>query len=283
MTVANGVMLRQTGTGDPLRDLLAYKHNEFTQNGEDGIIARIFDVIGREHSTCCEFGAWDGIHLSNCRQLILNGWRGVMIEGDPAKYADLVRTYAGNQRVHCINQFVDAFDNSLSSILNRIDLREIDFLSIDIDGLDYEIFAGLDIAPRVICVEVNAGHNPRGTECIPRDLAGGNIGQPLGTFSATAKAKGYGLVGYTGNAFYVRLDILDRCGACCRTDEEAYADFLSHLSDAEKEWLYLVNKGLNPPYYNFRNPFLSGRRLGMPLRRRTSLLFHAWSDRYRVV
>ena len=281
MTATNVVTLRQTGTSDPFQDLLAYKRNVFSQNGEDGIIARMFDVIGRGSSTCCEFGAWDGVHLSNCRQLILNGWRGVMIEGDPAKYADLVRTYAGNQRVHCINQFVDAFGNSLSSILNRVNVCGIDFLSIDIDGLDYEIFAGLDMAPRVICVEVNAGHNPRGTGRIPRDLAKDNIGQPLGTFSATAKAKGYGLVCYTGNAFYVRMDILDRCGAGCRADEEVYAEFLSRLSESEKEWLYLVNKGLNPPYYDFHNPFLDGRRLGIPLRRRTSLLFRGWSDRYR--
>ena len=204
-----------------------------------------------------------------------------MIEGDPAKYADLVRTYAGNERVRCLNRYVDASNHSLSSILKGINVHELDLLSIDIDGLDYEIFMGLDISPRVICVEVNAGHNPRRTGRIPRHLAEGNIGQPLGAFSATAKAKGYGLVCYTGNAFYVRLDILDRCGAGCRTDEEAYADFLSRLSESEKEWLYLVNKGLNPPYYNFHNPFLDGRRLGIPLRRRTSLLFRGWSDRYR--
>jgi hypothetical protein len=47
----------QAGTSDPFLNLLAYKHNEFTQNGEDGIIARICDVIARGHSTCCKFGA----------------------------------------------------------------------------------------------------------------------------------------------------------------------------------------------------------------------------------
>ena len=272
MTAANRVKLSQTGTSDPFLNLLAYKHNVFSQNGEDGIIARIFDVIGREHLTCCEFGAWDGIHLSNCRQLILNGWRGVMIEGDPAKYADLVRTYAGNQRVHCINQFVDAFENSLSSILNRVHVREIDFLSIDIDGLDYEIFAGLDISPRVICVEVNAGHSPRETTRVPKSLAKGNIGQPLGLFSATAKAKGYGLVCYTGNAFYIRQDVLQHCAAAGRTDEEAYSEFLSSLSVSEREWLYLVNKGIAPPYHKFRNSCLSGARLRIGVLRRAVLL-----------
>ncbi|MDH4185751.1 MAG: FkbM family methyltransferase [Nitrospira sp.] len=268
---------------DAFQDLLAHKHNIFSQNGEDGIIARIFNVIGRESSICCEFGAWDGIHLSNCRELILNGWQGIMIEGDASKYEALVKTYAGNTRVRCINQYVDVSSHLLVSILKGVGVHEIDFLSIDIDGLDYEIFSELDLSPRVICVEVNAGHSPRETACLPKTIARGNIGQPLGLFSATAKAKGYGLVCYTGNAFYVRMDLLDRFGLGCRTDEEAYADFLSHLSEPEKEWLYLVGRGLNPPYYDFCNPFLGGWQLGISLSRRMSLLFRGWSNRRRFV
>jgi len=59
-------------------DLLEYKKNIFSQNGEDGIIEKIFDLIGTRNKVCCEFGAWDGIHFCNIRNLIINkGWHGV--------------------------------------------------------------------------------------------------------------------------------------------------------------------------------------------------------------
>ena len=43
------------------RDLLDYKSDLYSQNGEDGIIAAIFDMIGTTTKTCCEFGAWDEV------------------------------------------------------------------------------------------------------------------------------------------------------------------------------------------------------------------------------
>ena len=69
--------------------LLSHARNEFSQNGEDGVLARLLDLTGPGHRTCCEFGAWDGIHFSNTRALVLKGWRGIFIEGDPGKFAAL--------------------------------------------------------------------------------------------------------------------------------------------------------------------------------------------------
>lgn len=261
----------------PLHNLLSYKRNIFSQNGEDGIIKRIFETIGIERAICCEFGAWDGIHLSNCRQLILQGWKGIMIEGDAAKYSQLAQTYAGNGRVQCINAFVDSVTNKLFRVASGGEVSDLDFLSIDIDGLDYEILEGLDVTPRVICIEVNAGHNPLSQDRLPRSIAQDNIGQPLGVFSEIAKAKGYGLICYTGNAFYVRHDVLTRFGIASKSDLDAYTEFLGALSVMEREWLYLVSKGLNPPYFKFGNPYLSGQQLNIPLFRMPTLLVSAWS------
>ena len=262
----------------PFQDLLVYKRNVFSQNGEDGIIKRIFEVIGIERATCCEFGAWDGIHLSNCRQLILQGWKGIMIEGDPTKYRLLAQTYAGTSRVQCVNAFVDGVTNKLSRVASGGGVSDLDFLSIDIDGLDYEILDGLDVMPRVICIEVNAGHNPLSRDRLPRRIAKDNVGQPLGVFSEVANAKGYGLVCYTGNAFYVRNDILKSFGMTSKSDLEAYTEFLETLSLTEREWLYLVGKSFNPPYFKFCNPYLSGRQLRIPFFRRTALLVKGWPN-----
>jgi hypothetical protein len=113
-------------------DLLDYKRNVFSQNGEDGVIEEIFRRIGLETRTCCEFGAWDGKYLSNCRKLILEGWRALMIEGDSARSRELQETYRENAAVTCVNRFVDDGKNSLGAIMKETGFPSLEFLSVDI-------------------------------------------------------------------------------------------------------------------------------------------------------
>ena len=61
--------------------LAQHGQNVFSQFGEDGIIARIFEIIGLQSKACIEFGAWDGFHMSNTANLWTKGWKGVLIEG----------------------------------------------------------------------------------------------------------------------------------------------------------------------------------------------------------
>jgi hypothetical protein len=86
-------------TPAPASGLSGYARDEFSQNGEDGILGRIFELLGVSQGSCVEFGAWDGIHLSNTRNLIENdGWQAVLIEADPVKFRDLqqnARTFPG--------------------------------------------------------------------------------------------------------------------------------------------------------------------------------------------
>ncbi len=247
----------------PPEDLLAYKSNTYSQNGEDGVIAAIFDRIGTTTRTCCEFGAWDGVHLSNCRRLILDGWSALMIEGDPERFRLLVSCYADNPLVVCVNRFVDDGPNSLDSIMKENGIGDLDFLSIDIDGLDYEVLEALTVRPRVICIEVNAGHDPDSKTRIDGAVAQDNVGQPLRTFVEMADAKGYALVCYTGNAFFVRRDAIDGSRLPVLTGRQAYEYFLGRLSPTEREWLYLVNLGLVNPGVSFANPFLTRGALGI--------------------
>ncbi len=243
----------------------ATRFDRFSQNGEDGIIAALFGELGPGDRRCCEFGAWDGIHLSNCRNLVLQGWECLFIEGEEARYRDLVRNYAGNPRVHAVHAFVDNSDNRLEDLVRSIwPDGKIDFLSIDIDGLDYQVIRDLRLKPRVICIEVNAGHSPQADVELPAEVAGNNVGQPLKIFIADATRHGYRLLGYNGNAFFVRDDECARLGWSGISPIEAYERFLSdHLDQNGKEWLYLVNKGVVPPCHSFQNPFLSAKRLNI--------------------
>lgn len=246
--------------------LLSHSRNEFSQNGEDGIIEELFRRLNVVRGTCCEFGAWDGIHFSNTRRLLLGGWSGMQIEGDAAKAAALSETYRENPRVTCICRFVDAGSNSLSALAREFAVpysADLDFLSVDIDGLDYEVLENLDIRPKVICIEVNAGHDPESVRRLPREVAASNVGQPLGVFVDIARAKEYALVCYTGNAFFVRRNLLAASGLSERSPSDAYDEFLATLDRAARTWLYRVNRGMAPPYHDYDNPRLVRERLGL--------------------
>ncbi len=244
-------------------DLLTHRYNVFSQNGEDGIIKYIFEKIGSGSSICCEFGAWDGIHLSNCRDLILQGWTAVLIEGDKNRYHRLTRTYADTPSVKPVHRFVDTAQNRLDEILREVNIVSLDLLSVDIDGLDYQIFESLDIRPRVICIEVGGGHDPRSLAFVPISIAKNNVGQPLTLFEQLAKKKGYSLVCYTGNAFFVLEELCQQYCLPSLSSETAYANYLMHLTTAEKEWLYLANLGIVPPFHRFQNLCLDGPALGI--------------------
>jgi hypothetical protein len=184
--------------------LLSKAANLFSQNGEDGIIEAIFSIVGVTNQLCCEFGAWDGVHLSNTRRLLLNGWRGVLIEPVPERFARLKRTYRDLGRVICVNGAVNDAESTIGAVLDAVGVRdELDFLSIDIDGEDYYMLRNMNIRPGLVCIEVNAGHNVDGSGLVPRSVAARNIGQPLWAFVELALQLGYRLICYTGNAFFL--------------------------------------------------------------------------------
>jgi hypothetical protein len=77
--------------------LLEHK-NQFSQNGEDGILHRVFELMSTETRCCCEFGAWDGIHFSKTRRLLLKGWSGLLIGPDADRFRTPCSNYAGVSR-----------------------------------------------------------------------------------------------------------------------------------------------------------------------------------------
>ena len=256
-------------------NLHTFKANFFSQNGEDGIIQAIFNQIGIKYRTCCEFGAWDGVYLSNCRKLILEDWKALMIEGNTERYHLLIQNYQNIPSVIPVNCFVDDKRNSLGRIAKNYGFELLDFLSIDIDGLDFEIFSSLDIFPRVICVEVNAGHSPTTSSRIRQSIAMGNVGQPLSLFTSEASKRGYDLVCYNANAFFVKSELRKVSNLSALSTQEAYKQYLDHLDMQGKEWMYLVNLGLVCPFYSFSNRLLRRKSLGIGFLR---AIFLRWNS-----
>jgi hypothetical protein len=195
-----------------MSSLTNYRRNVYSQNGEDGVLGEIFRRLGITTGWFVEFGAWDGKHLSNTYQLLVeSGWSGVYIEGDAARHADLVRNMAPYaDRVATIQAFVrPTGTDSLDALLATTRLPiEFDFLSIDIDSDDWFIWQGLSrYSPRIVCIEIN-NDIPPGIWQTNRDgIAYGS------SFTATVdlgKRKGYTPVCHTGNVIFVRNDLVDK-------------------------------------------------------------------------
>jgi len=139
--------------------LQPFEKNIKSQFGEDGVIAEIFKRIGVSNKFCVEFGAWDGVHLSNVWNLWHNSnWNALLVEGDSQKYKELITSIQDFPKVKSLLAYImDEGENSLDTILQKQVFPNIfDLLSIDIDGNDFYIFKGLNkFTPRVVLVEYN--------------------------------------------------------------------------------------------------------------------------------
>ncbi len=190
-----------------MNPLSKYLSNEYSQYGEDGIISHIISVIGTQTRYCIEFGAWDGVHLSNCCNLVKNrGWSGLFIESDSTRHSQLAKNYEKNSGVVCINRFVDfRGPNRIDSILSEHKvLHEPDIMSIDIDGCDYFIWESMcEFRPRLIVIEFNPTVPNDVLFVQAQDLAV-NQGCSLLALIELGRRKGYELVATTlCNAFFI--------------------------------------------------------------------------------
>lgn len=186
-------------------NLLDYRKDKYSNTGNDGIIEKIFDILKIFNGLFVEFGAWDGIVGSNCRKLYEEGWAGIFIEADKGRYNDLVINYQDTDRILCINSFVDTQNNLYDDIVcGCFDDCQIDFCSIDIDGLDVEVFKTFNKhLPKVVCIEGGQMLAPDHKE-IPNSKAQKNVQQSLSVMSAVFEAKGYKPICSYQDTFYVQ-------------------------------------------------------------------------------
>jgi hypothetical protein len=187
--------------------LLGYKRDTYSQTGEDGIIEKMLQTLPKNDKWCVEFGAWDGIHLSNTRSLIENaGYSSVQIEGSKTKFVELHKNYSSRKNVITVNAFVGYSESdSLDVILANLPVpHDFDFLSIDVDGNDYHIWKAISkYRPKTICVEFNPTI-PTEVKFVQRADPSVHQGASLFSLVELAKEKGYELVSVLPfNAFFV--------------------------------------------------------------------------------
>ena len=187
------------------QSLLYYYGNIHSQCGQDGILSEIFRRLDIESGYFLEFGGWDGVYLSNCRFLYEKGCQ------------EIKKYY---QNIDIINEMVGYKNStylSLDNILlnNNIISDKVDFLSIDIDGFDFEIFNELNFKPKVILIEGGFNFSPYLNPIIDISIKEScssyfGLQQPISYLFEKYIMKGYTPVCFLQDTFLVRSDLYSR-------------------------------------------------------------------------
>lgn len=246
------IELDNNDTVQPSNWLGTFAGNVTSQYGEDGIIEKVLELVGVNDKWCVEFGSWDGKTCSNTFNLISEkGYSAVLIEGNPKRFKDLLKTFAGNDKVVPINAFV-GFDRAsgLDSILGKTAIpTDFDLLSIDIDGNDYHVWDALkDYKPKVVLIEFNPTI-PKTVEFVqpadPRLCQGSS----LMSIAKLAKSKGYELVCTTktnaifvNSRFFKLFGIKDNSVETMMTDES----MITHIFCGYDGTVFIRGCGMMP-------------------------------------
>lgn len=179
-----------------LRKLIGKKYRKtYSQSGEDILINNIFILRGIKKPSYLDIGANDPYFLSNTALFYIKGSRGINIEANPNLHKKFNRIRSNDINLNIgiglkedILDFYIMEDNTLSTFskmecdkmvaqgkplkeVKRISITTVakvlekycggqfpDFLSVDVEGLDFEIIQSIDFnnsRPKVICVEAS--------------------------------------------------------------------------------------------------------------------------------
>lgn len=178
-----------------------YKKESFSQCGEDLIVQYIFNLRGVTQPSYIDIGANHPFFISNTAMFYEQGCRGINIEANP-EFHEIFNKHRPddiNLNIGISNKleeldFYIMEDNTLSSfskteckhmmqhgkklkevrktklntvsniLLEYFENKFPDFMSIDVEGMDFEILKSINFAqsfPKVICVEA-ADYSPVG-------------------------------------------------------------------------------------------------------------------------
>lgn len=167
------------------------------------IIDYIFDKINIDEGSFVEFGAWDGKINSNARNLFRKGWKGLFIESDGDRFNQLSLNYKSKKNIYLSSSHIDFEKNKLDNEIEKSLNNPIDFMSIDIDGLDLEIFKTIQkFFPTVLCIEGGQVLEPY-QNIVNNKIAKQNVQQSLYQMNKIIEERGYKLICAYQDAFFI--------------------------------------------------------------------------------
>ncbi len=194
-------------------DLRLYEIRRIAQHGEDGILEKIFRLIGTTNKYYVEFGAGDGHFCSNVKYLREKyGWSGLLLDGDCSnKMSD-------DLSINLHKEFITG--ENICELFKKYNVPfEFDLISIDIDRNDFYVWKSLSeyYKPRVVVIEFNSLFNFDYDKVIKYSANEAWDGSAYSGASILAlfnlgRSLGYSLIyeeSETINLFFIRDDILE--------------------------------------------------------------------------
>ncbi|CDR33678.1 hypothetical protein [Criblamydia sequanensis] len=188
-------------------DLSKFEKKVFSQNGEDGVIEKIFNEIGVSNCYYVEFGVENGLECNTRYLREKKNWKGLLMDGGYA-----------NPAINLKKEFITR--ENIANLFAKYKVpSEFDLLSIDIDYNDFYVWNALrDYRPRVVVIEYNSTHLPNEDKIVVYNANGrwdgtNYFGASILSLTRLAKKKGYTLVYANNNGvnlFFVRDDLLKK-------------------------------------------------------------------------
>jgi hypothetical protein len=192
-------------------DLNLYQKQFLSQWGQDGVLEKIFEVIGTTNKFFVEFGSsGNDTGMGNTAYLRRFGFDGLLMDGNDSPYGNIVNDRKYDLKIEFIKP------SNINELFKKYNVpKEFDFLSIDIDGQDFHVWNNLQgYSPRVVSVEMNYHIAPGADKVMYLDDNWVWKGNAMSGSSVTAlkklgNKKGYSLVcTCMSDAIFVRNDLI---------------------------------------------------------------------------
>jgi hypothetical protein len=193
-------------------DLSKYEKQILSQWGQDGVLEKIFSVIGCTNKYFVEFGSSGTDEgMGNTAQLRRSGFNGLLMDGSDRPYGLDVNNRKYDVKVEMVSA------SNINNLFQKYDVpNEFDLLSIDIDGQDFHVWNAIDnkYRPRIVSIEVNFHINAGTDKVMPLDdsfvwKGDEQCGASITALRKLGNKKGYSLVAFPGSdLIFIRDDML---------------------------------------------------------------------------
>jgi hypothetical protein len=194
-----------------------FEYQITSQNNEDGIINHIFDILKIDKLNFMEVGF--DYYQNNSLAVLKRCNKGLFIDGDNKKVIilrNVLKLFYPAKKITVQNALVDIDNINQIKEQNFNNQEEIDFLSIDVDGIDYYLLKEINFKPKLICIEYNFWFGKDLSCAVPYkknysiDSLSNYVGASLKALTELANSKGYHLIALDSaciNAFFIRDDL----------------------------------------------------------------------------
>ena len=194
-----------------------FEYQITSQNNEDGIINHIFDILKIDKLNFMEIGF--DYYQNNSLAVLKRCNKGLFVDGDNKKaiiLRNVLKLFYPATKITVQNALVDIDNINQIKEQNFNNQEEIDFLSIDVDGIDYYLLKEINFKPKLICIEYNFWFGKDLSCAVPYkknyslDSLSNYVGASLKALTELANSKGYHLIALDSacvNAFFIRDDL----------------------------------------------------------------------------